>query len=109
MINILHLLHNRHYTIVAPQNIRANSEYHVSASLHDATEPSTIRVTVKNDRGYKDIQEITVQPYTTKMVQFSVSRFQLFTKNFPVLKTISTHACRLVTYNQAITQSLPKV
>lgn len=64
---------NSHYTIVAPQNIRANSEYHVSASLHDATEPSTIRITVKNNKDYRNTQEVTVQPFTTRMVQFTVS------------------------------------
>ncbi|XP_037031199.1 CD109 antigen-like isoform X2 [Bradysia coprophila] len=65
-----------HYTIIAPQNIRAHSDYHVSASLHDANEPSTIRLTVKNDRGFRDSKEVTVQPYTTKMVSFSTGDLQ---------------------------------
>ncbi|KAJ6646228.1 CD109 antigen, partial [Pseudolycoriella hygida] len=65
-----------HYTIVAPQNIRGNSEYHVSVSLHDATEPSTIRLTVKNNKDYKDSKEVTVQPYTTRMVQFTTGDLQ---------------------------------
>ncbi|XP_037047883.1 CD109 antigen-like [Bradysia coprophila] len=65
-----------HYTIVAPRYIRANSEYHVSASVHDAIEPRTIRLTVKNDRGFRDSKEVTVPPYTTKMVQFSTGDLQ---------------------------------
>ncbi|XP_037050047.1 CD109 antigen-like [Bradysia coprophila] len=60
-----------HYTIVAAKNIRANSEYHVSASVHDAIEPSTIRLTVKNNRGFRDSKEVTIPPFTTEMVQFS--------------------------------------
>ncbi|KAG4078918.1 hypothetical protein HA402_005578 [Bradysia odoriphaga] len=46
------------------------------ASVHDAIEPSTIRLTVKNDRGFRDSKEVTVPPYTTKMVQFSTGDLQ---------------------------------
>lgn len=75
-IDFIFCLFNSHYTIIAPQNIRANSEYHVSVSLHDADQPGTIRISIKNDRGLSDSKEVTVEPYTTRIVQFSVGSIQ---------------------------------
>lgn len=60
-----------HYTIVGSKNIRPNSDYHVAISLHDSSAPSEITVSIFNDGDYKRNQVITVQPFSTQLLQFN--------------------------------------
>lgn len=59
----------RHFSIVAPENIRPNSDYHVSVSLHDSPTPCDFRVGIEGVDNYRNTREIHVEPYTSQLVQ----------------------------------------
>lgn len=42
----------------------------MSVSLHDETEPCDIRLSIQNEKDYKISQDVTIAPYSTKIVQF---------------------------------------
>lgn len=67
----------RHYSIVAPDVIRPNSEYHVSISLHDTSTPCEIRVGIEGiQNGYSNFRETSLQPYTSQLLRFSTGFMQ---------------------------------
>lgn len=43
----------------------------MSVSLHDETEPCDIRLSIQDDKDYKISKDVTIAPYSTKMVEFS--------------------------------------
>lgn len=51
-------------------NIRPNSDYHVSVTLHEHTTPCDIKVSIESDSSYRDSREVSIQPYTSQMVEF---------------------------------------
>lgn len=59
----------RHFSIVAPENIRPNSDYHVSVSLHDSPTPCDFRIGIEGVDNYRNTREIHVEPYTSQLVQ----------------------------------------
>lgn len=60
----------RHYTIVAPKNIRPNSDYHVSVSLHDSREPCDIQIGIEGGANYRNVRDLTLTPFTSRLIQF---------------------------------------
>lgn len=64
------ILNFRHYTIVAPANIRPNSDYHVSVSLHDFSTPCDIKVSIESNSNYVNAREVSIQPHTSQLVEF---------------------------------------
>lgn len=71
MITICCLLY-RYYTIVGPENVRLNSDYNVWVTLHNQTEPTTIRLSIQDNEKYKNEQEITVSDSQPKLVTLHV-------------------------------------
>lgn len=69
----------RFYTIVAPKSIRPYSEYHVSLTGYELTEPINIRLTI-NGSTYSDepaflqSKDVFLESNSAKTVQFDVSR-----------------------------------
>lgn len=61
-----------HYSIVAPEVIRPNSEYHVAISLHDSSSPCEIRVGIEGIQNrYTNYREVNLQPYTSQLIRYS--------------------------------------
>lgn len=56
------------YTIVAPENIRSNADYRVSVSIHNQTEPVTIKLSIEDDDDTIITKEITLLSDETKLV-----------------------------------------
>lgn len=48
----------------------------MSVSLHDETEPCDIRLSIEDDKDYKVSQDLTIAPYSTKMVEFAIGELQ---------------------------------
>lgn len=62
----------RHYSIVAPEVVRPNSEYHVAVSLHESSTPCEIRVGIEGTANrYANFREVNLQPYTSQLLRFS--------------------------------------
>lgn len=66
-----------HYTIVASNQIRPNADYHVSVSLHDESQPCEIKISIQNENAtYNNAKTVTVEPFTTKLVEFQVCKLK---------------------------------
>lgn len=62
----------RYYSIVAPEVVRPNSEYHVAVSLHESSTPCEIRVGIEGIANrYANFREASLQPYTSQLLRFS--------------------------------------
>lgn len=69
MCTILFFLNFRSfYTIVAPENIRPNADYRVSVSIHNQTEPVTMKLSIEDDDDTIITKEITLLSDETKLV-----------------------------------------
>lgn len=67
----------RHYSIVAPDVIRPNSEYYVAISLHDSLTPCEIRVGIEGiQNGYSNYRDTSLQPYTSQLLRFNTGFMQ---------------------------------
>lgn len=56
------------YTIVASENIRPNADYRVSVSIHNQTEPVTIKLSIEDDDDTIIAKEVTLLSDETKLV-----------------------------------------
>lgn len=56
--------------MVAPKNIRPNADYHVSVSVHENPTPCELLISITDEAGYKNTQEVTVEPFATQLLQF---------------------------------------
>lgn len=69
----------RYYTVSAPKVFRANSNYHISVTCHDADKASEVQVGIVGEQSgsspYSNLKTITVEPDVTKLVEIDVSRF----------------------------------
>lgn len=63
------LAFRRHFSIVAPENIRPNSEYHVAVSVHDSPSACDIRVGIEGVDNYRNTREIHIEPYSSQLIQ----------------------------------------
>ncbi|XP_031632402.1 CD109 antigen-like, partial [Contarinia nasturtii] len=60
------------YTIVAPEYIKAQSEYTISLTLHKHTEPVTIRLSIEDGAQYKNEKEVTITPNKMEMTTLHI-------------------------------------
>lgn len=68
-----------YYTIVAPKNIRPNSDFTLNLTIHDAkrefNEAVVVRVSIEDDKdeaGTKIQCDFTMQPNTTEVVSIPI-------------------------------------
>lgn len=62
----------RFYTIVAPENIRPQSDYRVSVSIHNQSEPVTIKLSIEDEVDTLITKDITLLSDETKLVVLRV-------------------------------------
>lgn len=71
-----------YYTVSASKVFRANSNYHISVSSHDADKTSEVQVGIVGEQSgggpYSNLKTITVEPDATKLVEIDVSRLYIF-------------------------------
>lgn len=65
------LLYFRLYSIIAPNTLRPNSQYHVAVSIHKAPEPVRVKMGIIGS-SYSDFKTVEVRPLSTEMVHFEV-------------------------------------
>ncbi|XP_013104389.2 thioester-containing protein 1 allele R1 [Stomoxys calcitrans] len=59
------------YSIIAPNTLRPNSQYHVAVSIHKSPEPVRVKVGIIGST-YSDFKTAEVRPYSTEMVHFDI-------------------------------------
>ncbi|TMW41522.1 hypothetical protein DOY81_013398 [Sarcophaga bullata] len=59
------------YSIIAPNTLRPNSQYHVAVSIHKAPEPAKVKVGIIGST-YSDFKTIEVRPFSTETVHFEI-------------------------------------
>uniref|UniRef100_A0A1A9W1S3 TEP1-F n=1 Tax=Glossina brevipalpis TaxID=37001 RepID=A0A1A9W1S3_9MUSC len=59
------------YSIIAPNTLRPNSQYHVAVSIHKASGPVKVQVGIVGS-AYSELKVIEVRPYSTELVQFEI-------------------------------------
>ncbi|KAI8125140.1 CD109 antigen [Lucilia cuprina] len=59
------------YSIIAPNTLRPNTQYHVAVSIHKAPEPAKVKVGIIGS-AYSDFKTVEVRPYSTEMVHFEI-------------------------------------
>lgn len=64
---IIYHIH-RFYTIVASENIRPYSDYRVSISIHNQTEPVTIKLSIDDEDDTVITKEITILSNETRLI-----------------------------------------
>lgn len=62
----------RFYTIVASENIRPNSNYTVSVSIHERLEPTTLKLSIEDDDEIIADDEITFMSTGTEIRQLEI-------------------------------------
>lgn len=62
----------RLYSIIAPNTVRPNSQYHVAVSLHQAVESARIKVGILSS-SYTDFKTVEMRPFSTQLLHFEVS------------------------------------
>lgn len=64
------------YKIVSPQVVRPSSEFHVTVSIQETSQPTTVSVSIEgttdNGRPYKNQDSITVLPYSTRIARLEI-------------------------------------
>lgn len=82
-MNIFHsneiAIFHRFYTIVASENIRPNSDYRVSVSIHNQTEPVTIKLSIEDEDDGDTIitKDITIVSNDTIVVTLPVEELSV--------------------------------
>ncbi|KAL9927450.1 thioester-containing protein 3 [Glossina fuscipes fuscipes] len=59
------------YSIIAPNTLRPNSQYHVAVSIHKATEPVKVKVGILGST-YSESKTIEVRPLSTELIEFEI-------------------------------------
>ncbi|XP_037812877.1 CD109 antigen-like isoform X3 [Lucilia sericata] len=63
------------YSIVAPGTIQSQHDYSVSVTLHENSEPATIKVGIKGP-SYNEEKTIDISPSQTEIVNFEIPKLQ---------------------------------
>ncbi|KAJ6643551.1 CD109 antigen [Pseudolycoriella hygida] len=61
-----------YYSVIGSKTIKPNSGYAVTVSLLDASQPSFVTLTIQNDKNFKLMNSILVQPRSSQVVQFDI-------------------------------------
>lgn len=64
-----------YYTIVAPESIRPHSDYQVSVTVHNQTEPVRVKLYIKDDENYEKSTEVTVANNQTRLAVIRLDAF----------------------------------
>lgn len=64
-----------YYTIVAPESIRPHSDYQVSVTVHNQTEPVRVKCSIKDDKNYEKSTEVTVVNNQTRLAIIHLDAF----------------------------------
>ncbi|XP_039950216.1 CD109 antigen [Bactrocera tryoni] len=59
------------YSIIAPNTLRPNAQYHVAVSVHKAPEPVKVKLGIIGS-SYTDFKFAEVRPYSTELVYFEI-------------------------------------
>ncbi|EDW28614.1 GL19279 [Drosophila persimilis] len=59
------------YSIIAPNTVRPNSQFHVAVSLHKAPEPVRFKVGILGST-YTDFKTVELRPYSTQLLHFEI-------------------------------------
>ncbi|EDW65046.2 thioester-containing protein 1 allele R1 [Drosophila virilis] len=59
------------YSIIAPNTVRPNSQYHVAVSIHKAAEPARVKVGILSST-YTDFKTVELRPYSTQLLHFEL-------------------------------------
>ncbi|KAM8717184.1 hypothetical protein ACLKA7_003967 [Drosophila subpalustris] len=59
------------YSIIAPNTVRPNSQYHVAVSIHKALEPTRVKVGILSST-YTDFKTVELRPYSTQLLHFEI-------------------------------------
>lgn len=70
------------YSIIAPNTLRPNSQYHVAVSIHKAPEPAKVKVGIIGG-SYSDFKTVEVRPLSTELVHFEVGLIRII--NFHII------------------------
>ncbi|KAJ6649480.1 CD109 antigen [Pseudolycoriella hygida] len=73
------------YTIIGSQQINYHRPYYVSVNIHNATEPTVVRlklISELNEIEKEIVKEITVAPWSTELVEFDPSTLESIPNTF---------------------------
>ncbi|XP_044316037.1 CD109 antigen [Drosophila rhopaloa] len=59
------------YSIIAPNTVRPNSQFHVAVSLHNAPESATFKVGILGS-SYTDFKTVELRPFSTQLLHFEI-------------------------------------
>ncbi|KAH8411964.1 hypothetical protein KR222_003896, partial [Zaprionus bogoriensis] len=59
------------YSIIAPNTVRPNSQYHVAVSIHNAVESARIKVGILGS-SYTDFKTVELRPFSTQLLHFEI-------------------------------------
>ncbi|XP_073826156.1 thioester-containing protein 3 [Musca autumnalis] len=59
------------YSIIAPNTLRPNSQYHVAVSIHKSPEPVRVKLGIIGS-SYSDFKTAEVRPFSTETVHFDI-------------------------------------
>ncbi|KMY88827.1 CD109 antigen [Drosophila simulans] len=59
------------YSIIAPNTLRPNSQFHVAVSLHNAPESATFKVGILGS-SYTDFKTVELRPFSTQLLHFEI-------------------------------------
>lgn len=74
---LLNLIFRRIYTIVASENIRPYSNYRVSVSIHNQTEPVAIRLRIEDEEEVISTKDVDIVQNETKLVVLPVQEISV--------------------------------
>lgn len=69
----------RLYTIIGSQQISHHRPYHVSITVHNTTAPAIVRLKLIhefNETETEIVKEVTVQPWTTELIEFETAAWE---------------------------------
>ncbi|XP_017097884.3 thioester-containing protein 1 allele R1 [Drosophila bipectinata] len=59
------------YSIIAPNTVRPNSQFHVAVSLHNAPESARFKVGILGST-YTDFKTVEIRPFSTQLLHFEI-------------------------------------
>lgn len=62
----------RYYTIVAPENIHPYMDYQISTTLHDHTEPTSVRFSITDGIAYNNSKTVTINTNETTLTTLHI-------------------------------------
>ncbi|KAH8333630.1 hypothetical protein KR059_001594, partial [Drosophila kikkawai] len=70
-LNFIIINYSRLYSIIAPNTVRPNSQFHVAVSLHNAPESARFKVGILGST-YTDFKTVELRPFSTQLLHFEI-------------------------------------